>query len=265
MNKLHLGCGNIVLSGWINIDFESPNADIKHDLNNPLPFKDGSAEFIFAEHFIEHISYENACNLFRECRRVLAPGGVLRLSTPDLMYLVKVYISGEITEWGELWQPKDPCELLNQAFRYWGHQYVYDFESLRNALCSAGFSSISRVKWRQSKHAELKNLESRPFHGEIIIESSDANDVKDEYLLSDYEALKQIAFALNIRIEKSLKSLVYSAKSTQIEIEELKKNISYIADLRLHILNQDSELSNLNQVIVGLQSQIANLKIEGKK
>src|SRR5262249_7551150 len=75
--KINLGCGGTRLDGWKNHD-----SDI--DISKKLPFANDSASFIFAEHVVEHIDYYAALDFFCECRRVLAPGGVLRIAVPSI-------------------------------------------------------------------------------------------------------------------------------------------------------------------------------------
>ena len=48
-----------------------------------LPFKDSTFTFVFSEHFFEHLFMDEAFELFRECHRVLRPGGVMRTVVPD--------------------------------------------------------------------------------------------------------------------------------------------------------------------------------------
>ncbi len=48
-----------------------------------LPFEDDSFDFIFSEHFLHHLFLDEACSLLRECRRILAPHGVIRTVVPD--------------------------------------------------------------------------------------------------------------------------------------------------------------------------------------
>ena len=170
--KLHLGSGSIRLEGWLNIDIDAPQADLKLDLRNPLPCADNSVRFVFSEHFIEHITRPEAVRLLRECWRVLAPGGVLRLSTPSLQCIVAKYLERNLTEWGDLWRPATPCQLLNEGLRSWGHQFVYDADELRGVLAEAGFVAMQWVGWRQSRHPELNNLEQRPYHQELIAEAT---------------------------------------------------------------------------------------------
>ena len=81
--KLHVGCGQVALPGWVNIDNQPlRGVDRVLDVTQGLPFRDVS--FIFAEHFIEHLSWEDGLKFLKECRRALSDGGVLRLSTPKL-------------------------------------------------------------------------------------------------------------------------------------------------------------------------------------
>jgi predicted SAM-dependent methyltransferase len=48
-----------------------------------LPFDDSSINFVFSEHFFEHLFFDESIALFRECWRVIKLHGVLRVSVPD--------------------------------------------------------------------------------------------------------------------------------------------------------------------------------------
>lgn len=171
--KLHLGCGTNPIPGWLNIDLDSPMADRHADLRQPLPFLDATVERIFSEHFIEHITRDEGAALFKECRRVLQPGGVLRLSTPDLRWLVAQYIAGRLDGWRDVgWTPDTPCRLMNEGMRLWEHQFLYDREELTAALRSAGFDRVQDRRHHESPHPDLVGLECRPWHRELIMEAS---------------------------------------------------------------------------------------------
>ena len=90
--KLHLGCGTNILPDWINVDLNGSSEVVRWDLRQPLPLSSDSMDFVFNEHFIEHITREEALSLLRECNRVLKRHGVLRISTPDLRKLVGEYM-----------------------------------------------------------------------------------------------------------------------------------------------------------------------------
>lgn len=171
MHKLHLGCGPVSLEGWINLDLEGSSADVIHDLNAGLPYPDGSVGHIFAEHVIEHFDYAGALALLRECRRVLAPGGCVRMSTPDMRWLAITYLSGVTTGWGALWQPETPCKLVNEGMRSWGHKFLFDRAQLHKVFLEAGFGSIEDREWRQSEDPSMRDLESRSYHHDLIVEA----------------------------------------------------------------------------------------------
>ncbi len=170
--KLHLGCGANYIKGWTNVDLDSPTADAHADLRNPLPYADASVELVFNEHFLEHITREEGIIFLKECSRVLKPGGVFRVSTPDLRWLVAQYISGKLDEWADVgWVSETSCRLFNEGMRLWEHQFVYDLPELLSALRVAGFSNVRQVAYRESIHPELVGLECRPFHRELILEA----------------------------------------------------------------------------------------------
>lgn len=165
--KLHIGCGRNYFNGWINIDNNSDNnitkLDLNLDLRNPLPFKDDSVDFIYNEHFLEHLTAAEGLKALIEFRRVLKPGGMLRISMPDLEesvnnYNNKDWIPGDCGPLGVL---KTRAEYLNICFRWWGHQWLYDWDELDRRLQEAGFSEIKQCKLRESDIPELVGLETR--------------------------------------------------------------------------------------------------------
>jgi predicted SAM-dependent methyltransferase len=172
-SRLHLACGDHLLVGWANVDMHGPRHVIRWDLTRALPIATASMDFVYSEHFIEHIDRHQAERLLRECRRVLKPGGVLRVSTPSLRVLVDEYDAGRVLGWQDMgWTPATPCQLLNEGMRMWGHQYIFDAPELEGLMRGAGFSQIVARPWRQSPHDALANLECRPYHGELIYDCS---------------------------------------------------------------------------------------------
>jgi predicted SAM-dependent methyltransferase len=162
--KLNVGCGKAKLAGWVNIDIE-PGADLVIDVRKGLPFGDNSLDFIYSEHVLEHLLYEEGEKLLKECRRCLKKGGALRLAMPDLDYIIQKYNTDwENQDW-LLWPEyefiKTKGQMINIGFRWWGHKYLYNEEDLRNQLIGAGFQKVARCNWNESSHAELSGLETR--------------------------------------------------------------------------------------------------------
>ena len=170
MLRIHLGCGPNAMAGWVNVDVKSyPGVDRVLDVRNGLPFED--ATLIFAEHFLEHFSLDEATALLGECRRVLLPDGVLRLSTPNLDW---VWITSYPTRWVEqsatratidadAWkhdeQAARDCVVMNRAFRAWGHKFLWNMGMLTEALRRAGFNTVKWCQYGESEHPELRGLE----------------------------------------------------------------------------------------------------------
>ncbi len=182
--KLHIGSGPQILPGWVNVDNQPyPGVDKVLDVTAGLPFRD--VEYIFAEHFLEHIAHADALKLLRECRRVLTDDGVLRLSTPNLDWVWVTHYRLDLSETEEV----QACFAMNRAFHGWGHQFLYNERTLRATLHDCGFSDIARVAYGQSGHDVLRGLERHeksPDFGEIshilIMEASGRGGAAPEYL-----------------------------------------------------------------------------------
>ena len=172
-DRLHLGSGDRIIEGWANIDITGLRT-ITWDLRKPLPLAKGQVRFVYTEHFVEHIERADGVRLLSRVRNAMAPGGVLRISTPDLGKLVADYQAGRVIkmEHGG-WFPETPCRMINEGMRYWGHVFVYDEAELVALLKECGFSGIRRVKWGESDHPELRNLESRPDFADLIFEATE--------------------------------------------------------------------------------------------
>jgi len=174
MKKIHLGCGEIYLDDWINIDFESEKADLKHDLTKPLPFENNTIDFIYSEHLIEHLTVQDGLALMKECRRILKPEGVIRIATPNVDYLLFRYFffwkwRFWYRKYGYTWI-KTRAEMVNICFREWGHQYLYNRQELKRRLKEAGFKTIYRQKFKKSRYPELRGKETRR-ESKVILEA----------------------------------------------------------------------------------------------
>lgn len=170
-DKLHLGSGARILDGWANLDIGGIGT-LLWDLRKPLPLNERQVRFIYTEHFIEHVKRQDAALLLSNARQAMAPGAILRVSTPDLRKLADDYLNGRAVHMPHGgWYPETPCQMLNEAVRYWGHVFLYDETELVALLGECGFSKIHRVAWGESEHAELRGLESRPDFGDLIVEA----------------------------------------------------------------------------------------------
>lgn len=170
--KLHIGCGDNVREGWLNADYFPTNPDILHlDATHTFPFRDNEFDYVFSEHMIEHVSYSQGEKMLSESYRVLRPGGKLRISTPDMAFLVGLYgssksdVQNKYIRWAtDRFIKSAPFYgdvfVINNFVRNWGHQFIYDESSLRASIEKVGFSTIIRCELNDSADDALRCLEN---------------------------------------------------------------------------------------------------------
>jgi predicted SAM-dependent methyltransferase len=89
---LNIGCGGVTHPAWINLDLASRNPNVRiHDLRRGLPFADGAVDACYSSHVLEHLAPAEADFFLAQQRRVLKPGGVLRVVVPDLATICRTY------------------------------------------------------------------------------------------------------------------------------------------------------------------------------
>jgi predicted SAM-dependent methyltransferase len=168
--NLHIGCGKGLLPGWVNIDIHP--APLSMNVLRGLPFRAGSVRHIFVSHFLEHLFFPRDVKPFlAELRRVLAPGGVVRIVVPDIEQCIDAYTAKDPVFFGSRretwdWWPENPTRLedflayagagAEPAYLFESHKYGYDFETLQRILEDAGFIGTKRSSFMGSDHPALR-------------------------------------------------------------------------------------------------------------
>jgi predicted SAM-dependent methyltransferase len=176
--KLHVGSANRRLEGWINLDVHP--AELCCNLARPLPFADRSIELVYSSHTFEHLAFpDEAYHLLTELRRVVKPGGVVRLVMPDFEALARAYVDGDTDVLVALAGGVAPAPWAEQLLAYSGapvrtrdrwydHKFGYDFTSLSAMLTRVGFTSVKRCAYMASVHPALR-LDDRSTGATITI------------------------------------------------------------------------------------------------
>jgi len=166
--KLHIGSGEYSLDSWINID--AYPAQLAMDVRWGLPFPDNSVAFVFLSHTLEHLFYpREALQLAKDIKRVLRPGGVLRVIVPDVEKCLRAYVEDDKEFFASrrktwTWWPKDVTRLqevlcyagAGSWFGLASHKFGYDYETLCHLFAMAGFRNVKRSEYMQSEYAELR-------------------------------------------------------------------------------------------------------------
>lgn len=144
--KLHVGCGERILPGFVNVDLrELPGVDVPNcDASDLHMFESGSADWIYACHVLEHFPRPKTFDVLLEWNRVLRPGGTLRLA-------VLYRRSGDYEN------------LLNWI--YGGREYPenahyrqFTLRGLSALLIESGFKRVSRDDWAETEHANVDDF-----------------------------------------------------------------------------------------------------------
>jgi predicted SAM-dependent methyltransferase len=142
--RLHIG-GETPKEGWKILNAQSkPGVDFVGPAHDLRQFADGSVAEMYASHVYEHMSYQNELPIaLREAHRVLAPGGQLMMSVPDLETLCWLFASPQIN-------PEGKFHIMRII--YGGQIDAYDFHKvgfsaaiLTGLLRAAGFTRFERV------------------------------------------------------------------------------------------------------------------------
>ena len=190
--KVNLGCGLRVASGWLNIDGSlnalianwpnwmlrlvyrfsgahnyysleqycgvlKKNSFLYHDLALSLPLRERSVDFFYSSHFFEHLFKDDAAALLKSCALALKPGGIIRISIPDLDYAVSLYGLGRKKEMLE-----DYFFVEGKGSYLARHKYMYDFGLIKEVLENAGFSNIARCEYQKGNVPDIQILDIYP-------------------------------------------------------------------------------------------------------
>jgi predicted SAM-dependent methyltransferase len=198
--QLNIGCGDAPTAGWVNYD-NSPAVWLARrpvltwllrsaglldagnlafiencrrfgiryaNASRHIPHAGQTVDAIYSSHMIEHLDRHEAAVFLAECRRVLKPGGVLRLSAPNLRWSVLEYVENGRADafvaqlQFDLDRPRGVMGRLRQLLSGGrGHRWMYDGPSLQKLVSDNGFADVEVVPAGQTRLAAPGDLDLR--------------------------------------------------------------------------------------------------------
>ena len=166
VRRLNWGCGEEGEPGWINSDIkEGPGIDISCNILEGLPLESDSLDYIVSIHALPMIPYPDVVSVLEELRRVLKPGGVLRLSLPDLDKGIRAY---QQNERDYFFIPDDETKsisgkLIVQLIWYGYSRTLFTYEFAEELLRKAGYKMVRHCGYKEtySPFSEIVSLDNR--------------------------------------------------------------------------------------------------------
>jgi SAM-dependent methyltransferase len=189
---VHYGCGCCAPREWLNFD-ASPTLRLQRlplvgrwlpsggplfpanvlygDIVRGLPVPSGECRAVYCSHILEHLSLNDFRIALRNTRRLLAAGGIFRLVVPDLRAAAERYLAdassasaGRFMLDTSLGVEERARGLAGFARSWLGnsrHLWMWDFESLRAELRTAGFKNVRRAAFRDSEEPMFGQVEEQ--------------------------------------------------------------------------------------------------------
>lgn len=150
--RLHLGCGKRDFGpDWVHCDLaDFPHVRHRGPVDALGWCPDNAAELIYASHVLEYFDRAQASAVLAEWRRVLAPGGILRLAVPNarLWCGLGSMFEGGAKVIGPLWGrwPAGDTVLYHRT-GWWEPDLIA-------ALLDADYTNVRRWNWHAVDHGK---------------------------------------------------------------------------------------------------------------
>lgn len=164
---LHVGCGpkrkdrttpGFNSADWREVRFdidESVSPDVVGTMTDMSQVADSSVDAIFSSHNIEHLYPHEVPVALAEFKRVLAPGGFVVITCPDLQSVCALIAEDKLTD-PAYTSPAGPIAPLDILYGhraamargnlYMAHRCGFTQKVLAGTLTAAGFASVASAK-----------------------------------------------------------------------------------------------------------------------
>lgn len=148
--KLHLGCGDVKIPDYINVDSRSTSStDMVQDITNLDIFEKGSVDEIYACHVLEHFGRYEVKDILSNWNKIMKKEATLKIAVPDFESIVDVY-----SKTRDLKLVEGPV-IGGQTYDNNYHYNIFDFDKLKSLLEDCGFYDVAKYDWRETEHANI--------------------------------------------------------------------------------------------------------------
>jgi SAM-dependent methyltransferase len=188
--RLHLGCFDRAIDGWINTDVTPhlylarvpllvPATRLMRLMNEeryrqhqqglfrklqylnvtkPFPFAADEFDCVYSSHMLEHIPKQFVPGVLKEIYRVLKPGAVVRTVVPDLDHFITTY---DVANPDRFVSAVFQTEAHGAKNRHW---WMYNGKSLCRLLSEHGFHDVTICQFQQGECPDIEKLDDREDH-----------------------------------------------------------------------------------------------------
>lgn len=157
MRRLNFGCGSIQPDGWVNLDREDHGQE---HVGSTDQFLDDNFDVIAAHCVLQMTEYNDVAGVLTDLYRVLKPGGVLRLSLPDITRGFLAYQQDDI-DWFPNGEPDIEARFSNWITWYSTTRSLWTADAIIERLMEADFSLAGWRDFGASSTPGAADLDTR--------------------------------------------------------------------------------------------------------
>jgi FkbM family methyltransferase len=147
---IHLGCGDHVLKGFVNLDFVPYSSEVYAcNLLDIWPGRlTGKLKAFHAEDVMEHFFLPEQLYILASINLLLQQGGLVRVLMPDIAQLWTYAQNFEVARhvnsgdyFADVMRCRSGIDAVNMGMRMGGHRWLHSFDSYRRVAELCGFSA----------------------------------------------------------------------------------------------------------------------------